>query len=302
MAKILITGSSGFLGSATVKHFRERGHTVTGVDIVASKSTDKVQDIRYFVNNNKEHYDKVFHFSAYVGGRANIENNYLQMIENIEIDRVVFEWAKSNTQHLIYPSSSAVYPTNFQDTYENHTPLSEDMINFETNNIGVSDHLYGWCKLTAERMLWEINKKSKLQITIFRPFSGYGVGQSMSYPFPNLINEVRSNPRHVKVWGTGLQTRDFIHINDILFAFEKSFEFKEKYLVLNLGSGTGTAFNSLVRTMSKVLYNIDKVEIENLVDKPTGVLNRVANVKKQARYNLLPKVNLEQGILYFNEE
>lgn len=302
MANILVTGSSGFLGSETVQHFKALGHNVTGIDIVSSVHTDIVHDIRDFLQTSRVQYDKVFNFSARVGGRANIENNYLQMIENIEVDRVVFEWAKSNAQQLIYPSSSAVYPVNFQDTHDDYQTLSEDMIDFETNNIGVSDHLYGWCKLTAERMLWEINKKSDLQITIFRPFSGYGTKQSTDYPFPNLINEVKADPKNVKVWGTGQQTRDFIHINDILTAFEKSFKFTDKYLALNLGSGTGTNFNDLVKTMSKVLYDIDQVNIENLLDKPIGVLTRVADIKKQEKYGLLPKVSLEQGIRYFDEE
>lgn len=302
MAQILVTGSSGFLGSETVQHMKTLGHDVFGVDCVAGEFTDKVQDVCEFIKNNTAEFDVVFHFAAKVGGRENIENNYLQMIQNIEIDRVVFEWAKSNVKHIVYPSSSAVYPVNFQDTYDEFEKLSEDMIDFNTNTIGVSDHLYGWCKLTAERMLWEINKKSDIKITIFRPFSGYGTNQSPDYPFPNLVKEVKSNPTRVQVWGTGKQIRDFIHIKDILHAFEKSLDFNDKFLTLNLGSGVGTCFNDLVKNIAKVLYNVNDVQIDNLTDKPVGVLARVADVNKQQKYDLLPRISLDRGIILFNEK
>jgi len=165
--KILISGSSGFLGSHCVEYFQTQGYNVTGVDVVSAKTTSVIADIRDYVKVSDSHFDLVLHFAAEVKGRSNIETNYLNMIENIEIDRQVFKWAITHCNHIIYPSSCAVYPVQYQ--VSPNYPLKENMIDFNNNVIGVSDHLYGWSKLTAERMLWQIHKETDLKIHILRP-------------------------------------------------------------------------------------------------------------------------------------
>ena len=73
--KILVTGSKGFLGTHTVRHFEAKGHTVHGID----------QDI--FIDGMPEdHYDVLFHFAAHVGGRKGIDNNLYKVTRNIELD------------------------------------------------------------------------------------------------------------------------------------------------------------------------------------------------------------------------
>ena len=206
--KILITGSSGFLGSHAARIFQSNGYSVTGIDIVAGETTNIVDDIRSYVNSFNAKFNILLHFAAEVKGRSNIETNYLNMIENIEIDRQVFKWATNHVNHIIYPSSCAVYPVQYQTTV--NYPLIESMIDFESNSIGVSDHLYGWYKLTAERMLWQLHQNTNLKIHILRPFSGYGPGQSTDYPMANLVNLVKTDPMNLSVWGDGMQTRDWV--------------------------------------------------------------------------------------------
>ena len=291
---ILVSGSSGFLGSHAVRHFAQTGHTVTGVDIVPSNTTNIVEDICTYVATCNEHFDLLLHFAAEVGGRENIETNYLHMMANIELDRVVFNWAINHAAHIIYPSSSAVYPVDYQNTTP--TQLCESMIDFANNRIGVSDHLYGWCKLSAERMLWQIHQSTKLQVHILRPFSGYGPGQDLTYPMPNLINIVKTTPNDLQVWGDGKQSRDWVHVTDIMRTIEWCSTDTSKYLTINVGSGIATTFTDLISTIYNIIYQAPCPSIKTLEHKPVGVRYRTADTTLQHKLGILPVIGLEQGI------
>lgn len=298
MAKILVTGSSGFLGSALCKRLQEYGHSVDGLDIIPSQFTNIQKDVRVLNSSLSERYDVVYHFAAQVGGREGIENNFLSIASNIEIDRVVFEYiVKNNIKHLIYPSSSAVYPTINQSI--EHCALSEYMIDFSTSNIGVSDHLYGWSKLTAERMLWEINKHCDTKISIVRPFSGYGPTQSTDYPVPNLIDIVKNSLENLEVWGTGQQTRDFVYIDDIVDTLIWCMMDNIKYRTVNIGTGIATSFIDLITVAHRLIHGTDPAHIKTLTHKPVGVLNRYCNARLQQQLGIYPKTSLEEGIKKF---
>ena len=292
--KILITGSSGFLGSHAARTFQYNGYSVTGIDIVAGETTDIVDNIKSYINSCDTKFDILLHFAAEVKGRSNIETNYLNMIENIEIDRQVFKWATTHVNHIIYPSSCAVYPVQYQTTVD--YPLVESMIDFESNTIGVSDHLYGWYKLTAERMLWQLHQNTNLKIHILRPFSGYGPGQSTDYPMANLVNLIKTDPMNLSVWGDGTQTRDWVHVDDILKTIQWCAKNDTCYLTVNIGTGIATAFTQLLQIIYKTMYNTECPKIETLLDKPTGVPHRVADIQLQTQLGLLPSVDLAYGI------
>ena len=292
--KILITGSSGFLGSHAARTFRSNGYSVTGIDIVAGKTTSIVDDIRSYINSCDTKFDILLHFAAEVKGRSNIETNYLNMIENVEIDRQVFKWATTHVNHIIYPSSCAVYPIQYQTTID--CPLVESMIDFESNTIGVSDHLYGWYKLTAERMLWQLYQNTNLKIHILRPFSGYGPGQSIDYPMANLVNLIKTDPMNLSVWGNGMQTRDWVHVDDILKTIQWCANNDTRYLTVNIGTGVSTSFVDLITQIYKIIYDKECPEIKKLSNKPSGMQHRVANIELQKQFDILPGISLTDGI------
>ena len=166
--------------------------------------------------------------------------------------------------------------------------LSEQDINLE--HIRTPDQTYGWSKLTGE-MLAQYARDEGLKVTILRPFSGYGADQSLDYPFPSFIARAKAKASPFKIWGTGNQVRDFVHINDVVQAtFAAILNGVE---VMNICSGRATSFIDLAEMVMLSAGYLAPIQTD--ITAPVGVEYRVGNPRLM---NMIyePKISLEQGI------
>jgi nucleoside-diphosphate-sugar epimerase len=277
--KILITGSEGFVG----KYFRKRldEHDLTLVDI------KKGIDCRDFFKRDDKEYDLVIHLAAIVGGRESIEGRPMAVADNLSIDSEFFQWClKTEPKKIVYFSSSAAYPINLQVNGMQEHRLKESDIDF--NMLDLPDMTYGWSKLTGEYLAQFVDN-----VHIFRPFSGYAYDQDLNYPFPMYIKRALDKSDPFEVWGPGTQTRDFIHMTDVVNAVMTAVE-QGITGPINLGTGRSTSFTELAQMfMDAVGY---KGEIVARPDKPVGCMHRVSdNTKLLSFYT--PKITLEAGII-----
>lgn len=277
--KILITGDAGFVGRAFRRHLD--GHDIAGVDIVNGL------DARDFFRTDNTHFDLVIHLAAVVGGRKKIEGEPLSLAVDLAIDAEMFGWAlRTRPDRIIYFSSSAAYPIHLQQDYG--ISLCEDDI--DLSDIRNPDMTYGWAKLTGE-MLATHARAEGLTVSVFRPFSGYGADQSLDYPFPTFIARAKARQDPFQVWGTGTQSRDFIHIDDIVRASMAGMV--DKVEVSNLCTGRDTSFNELAAMCMKEAGYF--APIQHLESEPVGVHFRVGNPTCMKSF-YEPRIELEQGI------
>ena len=169
------------------------------------------------------------------------------------------------------------------------------MIQFDTD-IGMPDMSYGWAKLTHEYLAKLAYEKYGLRSVTLRPFSGYGEDQDDSYPFPSICKRVIENKGAsvLKVWGTGDQMRDFIHIEDCVEGIFTMMDKIESGEAVNLSSGIYTSFKEFVRLAAKSLGYFPDVIGDT--DKPEGVFARAGDVTKQKELGFQPKISFEEGI------
>lgn len=279
--KILITGDAGFVGG----YFRKAldGHDIVGVDI------RRGLDARKFFIQDNTHFDLVVHLAAIVGGRATIEGAPLSVAVDLAIDSELFQWAlRTKPKKIIYYSSSAAYPIEYQELSDK-IRLSEEHI--DLSKIKSPDYTYGWAKLTGE-MLASYAEKEGLRVHIFRPFSGYGEDQSLNYPFPSFIKRGVKRADPFIIWGTGNQTRDFIHMTDVVAATLEAVK-QDIAGPVNLGIGRATSFNQLAEMVTKECgYS---PSFEHKIGAPEGVQYRVCNPSKMLSF-YRPKISLEEGV------
>lgn len=278
---ILITGHKGFVGGYFLRKYNQ--HNILGIDIKEGK------DARDFFKQNDSHFDLVIHLAAVVGGRQTIENSPISVAVDLSIDAEFFGWAlRTKPSHIIYFSSSAAYPIEYQYR-DSGILLKEDMIDLD--DIKSPDLTYGWAKLTGEYLAKFVANEG-VKTTIFRPFSGYGTDQDLSYPFPSFIRRGLIKQDPFEIWGDGCQVRDFIHMEDVVNAVDECVKNKI-YGTYNLGTGRPISFNELCSIVcDQQNYH---PSIKHMPAAPTGVMYRVCDPSLMLEF-YKPKVTLEEGI------
>lgn len=316
MRKVLVTGGAGFVGRRLVKRLLEAGDEVHCVDNLAplcggvepgrrwfgidptghASFHFHLQDCRdYFQKNRDTDFDYCFHLAAIIGGRLVIDEDPLSVAEDLSIDAAYWKWAaETRPKKSVCFSSSAAYPIEFQ-TRENYRLLKEDMIAFD-HELGLPDMSYGWSKLTLEylcRLAWE---RYGLKSIVFRPFSGYGEDQDMSYPVPSICKRVIENAtaKELTVWGSGDQMRDFIYIEDCIDGVLAMMDKIDDGDAVNLSTGIVTDFKSFAATATRQ-YGYEP-RIVGTTDKPEGVFARAGDTAKQRSLGFTASTDVETGI------
>lgn len=295
--RALVTGSAGFVGRHMVEALTARGYWVQPCDIADPRDFYK-RDCRDLFGNSvsllktlecKPHYDLVVHCAATVGGREGIDFNAAMLAaNNLSLDGTMFEWAlKTRPGRVVYFSSAAAYPTSLQDGHSKLRLVESDCNVFR----GLPDETYGWAKLTGELTAQRV-RQAGVPVTVVRPFSSYDYDQDDCYPFSTFAHRAARRDDPFDVWGDGTQTRDFIHVDDLVQAILALVEDQVDGPV-NLGTGRATSMDDLARLfMREAGY---EAPIRHLLDKPVGVAHRVCDNSLLRRY-FTPRITVEEGV------
>ena len=279
--KILITGGDGFVG----RHFREtlQDHDITNIDLKSGN------DCRDFFRNDNQKFDLIIHLAAVVGGRTLIKAQPLQLAaEDLSIDSEMWRWAlRTRPEKIVYFSSSAAYPAELQQKPGRSLVESDIIPGF----VREPDFSCGWVKLTGEMMARHAEEQG-LNVFVFRPFSGYGVSQDPSSPWPSFIERARRKADPFDVWGDGTQTRDWIHIYDIVDAVMVALENNIKGPV-NLCTGRPMTFMNLAALVMKAAGYKGMICVNP--DMPSECNYRVGDPTKMLEF-YTPKVELEFAV------
>tara|TARA_R110002049_G_scaffold18974_1_gene71848 strand:+ start:8683 stop:9726 length:1044 start_codon:yes stop_codon:yes gene_type:complete len=238
-------------------------------------------------------FTDVFHFAAIVGGRATIDGDPMKVSLDLSIDAEFFRWVCFHKpDRVLYPSSSAAYPVDLQ-TKSDAIALSESDIDFK--KMGQPDMTYGWSKLTGEYLASIAAQYYGVSVTCIRPFSGYGEDQDLSYPVPAIARRAALKENPFEVWGSGLQGRDFVHIEDVIDCTLLAMDYIKDGSAINIGSGKLTSFLDLIKVFTS--FAGYEPEIKPLFDKPVGVHSRYANMDYvQKLIGWEPRLTLEKGM------
>lgn len=281
--RILITGHAGFVGRHFWQVLDTPDNELHGADIKLGL------DCRRFFACDDRRFDLVLHCAAVVGGRAMIDGEPLAVATDLAIDSDLFQWAlRTRPGRIVYFSSSAAYPTRLQGPVH-HRALAEPDIDLD--DVDQPDAVYGWVKLTGE-MLARHARAEGLDVTVVRPFSGYGPDQDLTYPFPSFIDRAARRADPFEVWGDGRQVRDWVHIDDVVGATLALVEAGVDGPV-NLCTGVGTSMDALAALcMATAGY---AAPVEHHLDAPVGVAHRVGDPAGMLRW-FTPRWTVEAGV------
>ena len=247
--KVLVTGAAGFIGSHLCKTLLELGAKVIAYD---NLSTGKIEYIKNLPEKNikfmqadirnsavlekaARNCETIFHLAAQTSVPYSMKNPKEDFEANAYGIVNVLEIARKINARIVFASTAAVYGN------AEKTPTPED---YPTRPIS----FYGLSKRVAEDYCQFYHENHGVEVVILRIFNVYGLrGHGV---MPDFLNKLEKTPHRLEILGTGEQSRDFIHVSDVVKAFVLCAKHqKVDGQVFNLGSGTTTSVTTIARMM-----------------------------------------------------
>jgi UDP-glucose 4-epimerase len=266
--KILVTGHKGYIGSHLYTNLREMGHDVRGIDLKDGN------DIKHSLPNSD--FDYVFHMAALPSVQYSVENPSYTMLQNVYATSVLLQWAKEHgVKRVIFSSSAAAIGENGHQTspYGMHKKISEME-----------------CKLYSQ--LYGIDTVCLRYFNVYSEYQEYGGAYStVIAAWMHMI----SIDKPLRIDGDGEQTRDFIHVDDIVSAniFCMNYENDFNGDILNIASGESVSLKyikSFIDSKNKdIKWNI-------MPDREGDIKHSMSDIKKILDLGWSPNISISDGL------
>jgi nucleoside-diphosphate-sugar epimerase len=316
LSRIIVTGGTGFIGTNLV--MRLMSHKPSSIVIISNRldTNHKHLSDRNDLSNvalsfytadirdreaisdifQKERADICIHLAAKISVADSIKYPDETLDINANGTRNVLDAChESNVKNFIFASSAAVYGDVTElPILENRTlsPLSP----------------YGASKMMAEQHISAYQNLNKIKRAIsLRIFNVYGNGQGSEGDVITQFASKLLQGMAPEVYGGGIQTRDFISVDDVVEAFISSIRLMEENintsldnftssLVFNIGTGIPTSINELAIKMIKI-FGFDVKPDYKEGNNKGGILHSYADISKAREIlHFNPKKGIDEGL------
>jgi UDP-glucose 4-epimerase len=293
--KVLVTGGAGFVGYHLCNKLQNLTDDLTIYDNLSSGKIENVNDVSKakFVKGDildlkglfdLPKQDLIYHLAAQVVVPYSMENPMIDFETNAKGTLSVLEKARKDDAKLVFASSAAVYgnPTQMPTTEEyGFHPVS----------------CYGLSKVVGEEYCQMYSEQYGLDVVITRFANVYGL--RCHGVIHDFLDKLAKNPNKLEIIGTGLQSRDLVHISDVVDLLITVGSLQsvngETY---NVGLGKTTKIIDLAKMMLTILGLQDRTLITTTGVSWHGDIQTIwfdnSKAKKELGWN--PKVTLEDSI------
>jgi UDP-glucose 4-epimerase len=300
-SRILVTGGAGFIGSHLVDRLVGEGFEVVVLDSLQRGRLENIKshvgkrnfrfvkgDIRDFrlVNKLARNVDGVLHQAALVNIPQSIDNPTL--VNEVNVDGtlgLLKACVDCGVKRFVYASSCAVYGE------AENLPIREDSTLTPLSPYGVS-------KLAAESYVRVFCDVFGLETVCLRYFNVYGPRQANN-DYSGVITQFMNRlvcGSSLRVFGDGEQTRDFVHVQDVVEANVLALSEQVAGEIFNIGTGFATTINRLANLVLEITKNTH-LKLVHEEPRKGDIKHSVADIskaKKRLHYN--PRVKLKEGL------
>jgi nucleoside-diphosphate-sugar epimerase len=308
VSKVLVTGGSGFIGSALVKALVHAGSRVRVLDDNSRGSPRRLKnvakDIEFIAGDIRDAaavaaaaqgMDEVHHL-AFVNG-TEFFYSQPELVLDVGVRgmvNVIDACRKQKVGTLILASSSEVYQT------PPHIPTAEDapLVVPDVQNPRYS---YGAGKLISEVMAINFGRKYFERVLIFRPHNVYGPDMGFEHVVPQFALRLhalgKSQPAgrlRFEIQGTGKETRSFCFVDDLVAGVMVMRDKGEHLGIYHIGTAEEVTIAELARRIAACAQR----EIELVLGKlqAGGTIRRCPDISKLAKLGYKPRVPLSEGL------
>jgi UDP-glucose 4-epimerase len=203
--RAVVTGASGFIGSALVRHLRAEGWDVVAVDRKPSADTgqpERLADVARAgaLDGLLDEDTVVFHMAASADVAASVANPRHDFDNTFRGVFEVLEAARHAGSRVVFPSTASIFDSS------NPLPLSERAFPRPTSP-------YAAGKLGGEAYCHAYHRSYGVDVRIARLFSVYGVGM-FRFAIHDIVRKIQRNHEELTILGDGTQVRDYLFIDD----------------------------------------------------------------------------------------
>jgi nucleoside-diphosphate-sugar epimerase len=302
--KILICGSTGFIGRNIAEYFCEKqdfevygtflkSHALDNpkIKMVHADLTDKND-----VNSVIKDMDIVIQAAATTSGAKDIVNKpYYHVTDNAVMNSLIFRAAyEYSVSRVVFFSCTVMYQSS-------DIPLKET--DFDANKeIYPSYFGVGWTKVYIEKMCEFYSRIGDTRYTVVRHSNIYGPYDKFDLEKAHVFGATMAKimaaaeNKEIVVWGSGEEKRDLLYVSDLVGFVEAAIERqKNKFELFNAGYGSSISIKDLVERIA--LLSGKNIAIKFDLSKPT-IKTKLCLDTAKARDILgwAPKVSLDEGI------
>jgi len=306
--RILVTGGSGFIGSAVVKALVEEGAAVRVLDDNSRGATRRLRsverDIEFVAGDIRDPaavdratrgVDEVIHLAFVNGTELFYSAPELVLEVGVKgICNVLDACRAHNVGKLVLASSSEVY----QMPSEVPTPERVALVVPDPLNPRFS---YGAGKIISEVMAINYGRKYFERVLIFRPHNIYGPDMGFEHVIPQFVTRLKAASEAkpegrlpFQIQGSGQETRSFCHVDDLVQGVMVMRARGEHLGIYHIGTHEEIAIVDLAQRVAAVAgCQIDLMTSETL---PGSTPRRCPDIAKLASLGYRPRVPLDQGL------
>jgi nucleoside-diphosphate-sugar epimerase len=282
----LITGSSGFIGNHLISSIASN-YKIIGVS--NKKQVNKMKNFFHLEKDLsveeiriKSSLSTIIHLAALSDVRYCELNPSLCIDVNVLGTKKILEICRKKDADFIFTSTSHVYGQ------PKKLPVIEDEVIKPTS-------IYATSKIMAENLCESYAKTYGLNITVLRLFSVYGPNSPIHNVVYNIMNQYITKP--IVNLGNLKSKRDFIYIDDVIYAINLILQNQKGYEVFNIGSGYMNSIKSICEKVAKISKR--NLRIESAMNKLRN--NDIKEIKcSYSKINRIhkwsPKFDLDLGL------
>lgn len=301
MKKILVTGGCGFIGSNLCKKLLDAGNYVICLDnlftgtennIAAFKNKPNFKFIYHDVINPlnlEENIDEIYNLAC-PASPIHYQFNPIKTAKTSVFGALnMLELATQKRAKILQASTSEIY-----GDPEVH-PQPEAYWGY-VNSIGIRS-CYDESKRMAETLFFDYHRQYSTAIKLIRIFNTYGPNMNIDdgRVISNFIVQALRN-EDITVYGSGLQTRSFCYIDDLLEGMTKMMESDNNFIgPVNLGNPEEFTMLSLAELIISMTGSKSKIEFKPLPSDDPARRKPLIDLAKQ-KLKWEPKINLQTGL------
>ena len=311
--KVYVAGHRGMVGSAIVRNLLAKGYSSIITKTHAELDLTNQKQVAVFFEQEKP--DQVYLAAAKVGG-IYANNTYPAefIYQNLMIEaNVIHQSFSFGVKKLLFLGSSCIYPKLAPQ------PMIEDVL--LTGKLEPTNEPYAIAKIAGIKLCESYNRQygqsHGIDYRSVMPTNLYGYGDNFhaenSHVIPGLIYKMHhaklKNLKEVVIWGSGNQTREFLHCDDLASACSLIMNIKlnsyqhitgNMLSHINVGSSHEISIRSLVFLISEIVGYHGEIKFD--LNKEDGPPRKSLASKKLLSLGWRPEISLTEGLRATYEE